>query len=192
MDLPPADYILLLNRNETIIPAVVKLNREQICAYFMLGETKGTSAGGAAEAGKNLRVPGTNPFFFTNDALQGNRLLELLDTMPDLEVYVMSTGRVGGGEDEPGSKKVKISHSSAVVQAIVEGSIRWKEDPDFGYFVAAEVPGFDDPELLEPRLLYQRRGRGDEYERLVAQLIEDRRDYLKGFPGLDQSIVSAL
>ncbi len=86
MDLPPADYILLLNRNETIIPAVVKLNREQICAYFMLGETKGTSAGGAAEAGKNLRVPGTNPFFFTNDALQGNRLLELLDTMPDLEV----------------------------------------------------------------------------------------------------------
>ena len=72
MDQPPADYILLLNRNETIIPAVVKLNRDQICAYFMLGETKGTSAGGAAEAGKNLRVPGTNPFFFTNDALQGN------------------------------------------------------------------------------------------------------------------------
>jgi len=192
MDLPPADYILLLNRNETIIPAVVKLNREQICAYFMLGETKGTSAGGAAEAGKNLRVPGTNPFFFTNDALQGNRLLELLDTMPDLEVYVMSTGRVGGGEDEPASKKVKISHSSAVVQAIVEGSITWKEDPDFGYFVAAEVPGFDDPELLEPRLLYQRLGRGEEYDRLVAQLIEDRREYLKGFPGLDQSIVSAL
>ncbi len=192
MDLPPADYILLLNRNETIIPAVVKLKREQICAYFMLGETKGTSAGGAAEAGKSLRVPGTNPFFFTNDALQGNRLLELLDTMPDLEVYVMSTGRVGGAEDEPASKKVKISHSSAVVQAIVEGSIRWKEDPDFGYFVAADVPGFDDPELLQPRLLYERLGRGDEYDRLVAQLIEDRREYLKGFPGLDQSIVGAL
>ncbi len=192
MDLPPADYILLLNRNETIIPAVVKLNREQICSYFMLGETKGTSAGGAAEAGKNLRVPGTNPFFFTNDALQGNRLLELLDTMPDLEVYVMSTGRVGGGEDEPGSKKVKISHSSAVVQAIVEGSITWKEDPDFGYLVAAEVPGFDDPELLQPRLLYERLGRGNEYDRLVAQLIEDRRHYLKGFSSLDQSIVGAL
>ena len=29
----------------------------------MLGETKGTSAGGADEAGKSLRVPGTNPFF---------------------------------------------------------------------------------------------------------------------------------
>ena len=29
----------------------------------MLGETQGTSAGGAEEAGKFLRVPGTNPFF---------------------------------------------------------------------------------------------------------------------------------
>ena len=104
----------------------------------------------------------------------------------------MSTGRVGGGVDEPGSKKVKISHSSVLVQAIVEDSITWKEDPDFGYFVAAEVPGFDDPELLEPRLLYERLGRGEEYGRLVAQLIEDRREYLKGFAGLDQSIVSAL
>ena len=32
------------------------------------------------EEGKSLRVPGTNPFFFDNDALQGNRFLELLET----------------------------------------------------------------------------------------------------------------
>ena len=40
-----------------------KLSQEQAAAYFMLGETTGTSAGGAAEEGKFLRVPGTNPFF---------------------------------------------------------------------------------------------------------------------------------
>ncbi len=57
-NLPPVNYLLLLNRNENIIPAVAKLKREQAAAYFMLGETKGTSAGGAAEAGKSLRVPG--------------------------------------------------------------------------------------------------------------------------------------
>ena len=74
-DVPPVDYILLLNRNDSIIPAVVRLPREQAAAYFMLGETRGTSAGGAAEAGKSLRVPGTNPFFFDNDAWQGNRFL---------------------------------------------------------------------------------------------------------------------
>ncbi len=190
--LPPADFMLLLNRNENIIPAVVKLKREQAAAYFMLGETKGTSAGGAAEMGKNLRVPGTNPFFFTNDALQGNRLLELLETMPDLEVYLKNTGRVGGTDDDGRSKKVKIRHSSAVVQGIAEGSIVWEEDPDFGYFVATEVPGFDDLELLQPRRLYERQGRLDEYKRIVESLTEERRVYLRTFPGLDPSIVEAI
>ena len=44
----------------------------------MLGETKGTAAGGAAEAGKSLRVPGTNPFFPMLHAFQGNRMHELM------------------------------------------------------------------------------------------------------------------
>lgn len=191
-DLPPVDYILLLNRNESIIPAVVKVDRDQAAAYFMLGETKGTSAGGAAEAGKNLRVPGTNPFFFDNDALQGNRVQELLETMPDVDVYVMNTGRVGGTDDDQRSKKVRIAHSSAVVQGIVEGSIEWEQDPDFGYSVAAAVPGFDDIELLQPRRLYERQGRTDEYKQVVEALIAERRTYLRTFPGLDERIVNSI
>ena len=57
------DHFLILNRNDNIIPGVARLNREQAALYFMLGETRGTSAGGKEEAGKFLRVPGTNPFF---------------------------------------------------------------------------------------------------------------------------------
>ena len=57
----PVDYLLILNRNENIIPAVAKLNLEQAAAFFMLGETTGTAAGGAAEEGKFLRVPGHEP-----------------------------------------------------------------------------------------------------------------------------------
>ena len=191
-NLPPVNYILLLNRNENIIPAVARLKRDQAAAYFMLGETKGTSAGGAAEAGKSLRVPGTNPFFFDNDALMGNRFLELLATMPDVEVFLMNTGRVGGGDDDPRSKKVKIPHSSAVVQGIVEGSISWVEDPDFGYSTAAELPGFPDDELLRPREMYAREDRLDEYDAVVQTLKSDRREYIRTFPGLDPSIIEAL
>jgi phosphoenolpyruvate carboxykinase (ATP) len=191
-DLPPVNYVLLLNRNENIIPAVAKLTREQAPAYFMLGETKGTSAGGAAEAGKSLRVPGTNPFFFTNDALQGNRFLELLESQSDLEVYLMNTGRVGGSDDDERSRKVRIRHSSAVVQGIVEGSITWEQDPDFDYFVAAECPAFDDPDLLQPRRLYESQGRMDEYKRIVEQLKSERHDYLRSYPGLDPVIVNAI
>lgn len=187
---PPASYLLMLNRSEHLIPAVSRLRRDQIATYFMLGETKGTSAGGAAEAGKSLRVPGTNPFFFASDALQGNRILELIDTMPDLQAFVLNTGRVGGEGD--GSKNVTIPVSSAVVQGIVEGTIEWVEDPHFGYEVAASVPGVDDIELLQPRRLYDRQGRSGEYAAMVERLKSERAAYLAGYEGLDPQIPAGL
>ncbi len=190
MQVPPARYLLILNRSDHVIPAVARLTREQVPAYFMLGETKGTSAGGAAEAGKSLRVPGTNPFFFDDDSLQGNRLLDLLETMPDLEAFVLNTGRVGGEGDE--SKKVQIGHSSAIVQAIVEGTIEWRTDQDFGYDIAVEVPGVDETEILEPRRLYERQNRLAEYESMVARLKEERVEYLSAFQALHPSILVGL
>src|SRR2546430_3527512 len=96
-EIEEAHFLLILNKNENIVPAVAKLEGPQAAAFFMLGETTGTSAGGADEAGKFLRVPGTNPFFPMPHDLQGNRFLELLAEHP-LEVYVMNTGRVGGAE----------------------------------------------------------------------------------------------
>ena len=105
-DIEDAHFLLILNRNENIIPAVAKLEGPQAAAFFMLGETQGTSAGGADEAGKSLRVPGTNPFFPMPHDLQGNRFLELLEEHP-LDVYLMNTGRVGGPEDDERSKKVQ-------------------------------------------------------------------------------------
>lgn len=189
-EVPPARYLLILNRSDHVIPAVARLTPRQIPAYFMLGETKGTSAGGAAEAGKSLRVPGTNPFFFDDDSLQGNRIAEILETIPHLEAYLLNTGRIGG--EGPESKKVRISDSSAIVQGIVEGTIDWETDPDFGYEVARAVPGVEDPELTKPRALYQRLGRLSEHDAIVARLKSERTEYLNGFPALDPSIVTGL
>ena len=42
-EIDDAHFLLILNRNENIIPAVAKLERPQAAAYFMLGETQGTS-----------------------------------------------------------------------------------------------------------------------------------------------------
>jgi len=184
------DRLLILNWNENIIPAVAKLSQEQAAAYFMLGETTGTSAGGKAEEGKFLRVPGTNPFFPLPHGLQGNRILELLASHP-IEVFLLNTGRVGGREDDERSKKVKIPHSSAVVKAIAEGTISWTEDPDFGYLVAEAVPGIEDPELLQPRRLYERQGRQAEYADLVTRFKAERRAHLTGYPELSWEIVAA-
>jgi phosphoenolpyruvate carboxykinase (ATP) len=184
------DYLLILNRNENLIPAVAKLNQEQAAAYFMLGETTGTSAGGAAEAGKFLRVPGTNPFFPLPHGLQGNRILDLLATHP-IETYLLNTGRVGGKDDDDRSKKVKIPHTSACVTGIAERSISWTEDEDFGYLVAESVPDFDDVELLQPRRLYERQGRVGEYRDSVERLKAERVARLEEFPELTPEIVKA-
>ncbi len=189
-DVPRARYLLILNRSDHVIPAVARLDRAQIAAYFMLGESKGTSAGGAAEAGKSLRVPGTNPFFFNDDAMQGNRLVDLLETMPDLEAFVLNTGRIGGEGDD--SKKIGIPDSSAIVQGIVDGSIEWAPDPDFGYDTAVFVAGVEDTELLNPRLLYERTGRAGEYEAIVARLKKERAEYLAGYPDLNPVVTGGL
>src|ERR687887_2055633 len=183
--LASADFLLILNRNENIIPAVAKPKPEQAAAYFMLGETQGTSAGGAEEAGKFLRVPGTNPFFPDDHDHQGNRFLELMADH-QLDVYVLNTGRVGGPDEDDRSQKVKIPHSSAIVKGIAEGTIDWQEDPDFGYQVAASVPGIDnsDSGILRPRELYESQGRAEEYQKIVDRLKSERVEYLQKYPAL--------
>jgi phosphoenolpyruvate carboxykinase (ATP) len=188
-----AHFLLVLNRNEGIIPAVAKLEGPQAAAFFMLGETTGTAAGGAAEEGKFLRVPGTNPFFPMPHDLQGNRFLELLAEHP-LEVFLMNTGSVGGPVADERSRKVRIKHSSAIVKGIAEGTIEWEEDPDFGYKVARHVPGIDaeDEAVLRPRELYEAQGRQDEYERQVERLHRERREFLSGFDSLTSEIVDAV
>ncbi|HSB08625.1 MAG TPA: phosphoenolpyruvate carboxykinase [Blastocatellia bacterium] len=192
-EIKSADFLLILNRNDNIIPGVAKLDRHQAAAYFMLGETRGTSAGGASEAGKFLRVPGTNPFFPLKHAQQGNRFWELLDSSP-MDVYLMNTGRVGGRDEDERSRKVRIQHSSAIVKGIAEGTITWEPDPDFGYQVASSVPGMDadDVEILQPRRLYVRQSRGEEYQQMVRRLKDERREYMDRWEGLNPEIAAAV
>jgi phosphoenolpyruvate carboxykinase (ATP) len=190
-EIGPVNHLLILNRNDNIIPAVARLSREQAAAYFMLGETQGTSAGGAAEEGRALRVPGTNPFYPHRDEQQANRFHDLMGTC-DFDVFLLNTGRVGGGDGDARSKKVAIEHSGAIVKAIAEGTIAWERDPDFGYEVAAALPGVDDIELLQPRLLYQHTGRADEYTGWVERLRRERVEFLERYAGLMPEILAAI
>jgi phosphoenolpyruvate carboxykinase (ATP) len=190
-EIGPVSHLLILNRNDNIIPAVARLSREQAAAYFMLGETQGTSAGGKAEEGRALRVPGTNPFYPHRDEQQANRFLELMATHP-FEVYLLNTGRVGGGPDDPASKKVEIEHSGAIVEAIAEGTISWERDPDFGYEVASKLPGLSDVEILQPRRLYDRTGRAEEYAGWVDRLKRERVEFLAKYPELAAEILDAI
>jgi hypothetical protein len=54
------------------------------------------------------------------------------------------------------------------------------------------LPGVDDLELLQPRLLYERTGRADEYRSWVERLKRERIEFLEGFPGLSPEILAAV
>ena len=144
-----------------------------------------------SEDGKFLRVPGTNPFFTGDDALQGNRFYDLLKSSPETKVYLLNTGRVGGLEKNTLSKKVHIRDSAYCLEGIIQGTISWKKDDDFGYYTAEKITGIDD-ELIHPKHLYHRQRRESEYTQIVKRFQDERRKYLNRFIGLHEHIKQSM
>lgn len=194
LNLPPVAAVGILNRNTNIIPGVVRFRTPaQAAAYFMLGETMGTAASGA-DAGKAKRSPFTNVFFPLRYDEMCNRYMELAATMPGVMNFLMNTGWIGGDEiaEKRGDAiKVKIRHSSAILQGLADDSIEWEIDPDFGYEVARSVPDVPE-EILRPRKFYESRGRVDEYDECVRRLRKERLEYLEQYRGLDPEILKAI
>ena len=108
---------------------------------------------------------------------------------------------VGGSNAEVkqgNAHKVKIPHSSAMLEALLTDAIKWTEDPDFGYLVV----DVDDPanaeliekvpvEILRPRLFFERQRRGNEYDAWVAKMKSERRAFLEGYD-VDPAIIAAV
>jgi len=202
-DIPAVKLMGILNRDEgrdAATPGIVKFTSpNQAAGYFMLGETTKTSAAGK-EVGKT-RSPFTQPFFPLAHGLQARRFSELAATMPEVTLWMMNTGYVGGDAADVSAgeaHKVKIRHSSAMLEALVTDAIAWREDPDFGYLVvdvddprnAALVASVPD-EILNPALYYARRGRMEEYRSWVTQMKAERRAFLESYE-VDPAIVSAI
>jgi phosphoenolpyruvate carboxykinase (ATP) len=82
---------------------------------------------------------------------------------------------VGGPEGEAGSRPITEDLIGRVLDAAVAGGVEWEVDPDFGYDVAAKVPGVEPPEdgLLLPRFLYTRADRVYEHAAIVARVRDE-------------------
>ena len=202
-DLPPVKTMGILNRdegNDACMPGIVRFTSpSQAAGYFMLGETSKTSAAGS-DRGKT-RSPFTQPFFPARHNQQATRFAELAATMPDVSMWLMNTGYVGGAASdvEAGKAiKVKIHHSSAMLEALLTDSVKWKIDPDFGY----EIVDVDAPEnkgllklvpkeILNPALFYLSADRWLEYTTWVSQIREARKQFLFEYE-VHPNIVSAV
>jgi len=202
-NIPPLKFMGILNRDEgydAATPGIVLFKDPfQAAAYFMLGETTKTSAAGK-ERGK-VRCPFTNPFFPRRHFLQAQRFVHLLKRMPDIVTFMMNTGYVGGdakAEKEGKAIKVKIRHSSAMLEFLFRNKIKWILDEDMGYYVVdVNAPENEDllklvpAEILQPRLFFERMGKMDVYSDWVARIKEERKQYLMKM-GVDSKIVEVL
>ena len=94
--------------------------------------------------------------------------------------------------------KIKIRHSSAMLEALIAEKIKWTRDPDFGY----EVVDVEAPEnaalveavgveILQPRRFFERTGRMDEYGTWVAKMKEERAAFLRKH-SVEEAIVNAV
>ncbi len=200
--IPPVKSMGILNRDEgadACMPGIIKFaSPEQAAGYFMLGETTKTSAAGK-DVGKT-RSPFTQPFFPRAFGLQARRFSELAASMSDVTLWMMNTGYVGGNQRDVNAgtaHKVKIRHSSGMLEAMLTNNIKWTADPDFGYLVAdleapenaalfEKVPA----ELLRPVTYYERTGRMDEYRAWVSAMKTQRKSFLESFD-VDPEIVVA-
>lgn len=201
--LEPIHSLGILNRDEgpdAATPGIVRFTSpEQAAGYLMLGETSKTSAAGK-ERGKT-RSPFTQPFFPLAHSLQAERFSELAATFPRTTMWMMNTGYVGGDarDVEAGeAHKVKIRHSSAMLEALLSGEIVWTVDPDYGY----EVVDVDAPqnaalldkvpaEILQPRRFFERTNRMDEYKDWVERMKKERKEFLQKY-AVSPAIITAV
>jgi phosphoenolpyruvate carboxykinase (ATP) len=202
-ELPQLRSLGILNRDEgedAAMPGLVRFTSPaQAAGYLMLGETSMTSAAGK-ERGKT-RSPFTQPFFPRAHHLQAERFSELASTFPHTTMWLMNTGYIGGTAADAASGnavKVKIAHSSAMLEALIEDQVVWTRDPDFGY----EVVDVDAPqnaallekvprEVLQPRRWFEARGRLDVYTQWVSDMKAQRRVFLEKY-AVEPAIVAAV
>lgn len=183
INLSYANILVFICRRNDIVPPVIKLTSEQGAAFFMLGESVETSAGDPTQAGKSKRVVGTNPLIIGPEAEEGNRFYDILKAHPDMAVYVINTGRIGGENGE----KITVQESVEILTQICRGSIKWQVDPDWNYLVPIEIPNVD-LKLYNPLNYYSE----EEYQNRVRVLRQERKNWLSQYQRLKPEIALSL
>ncbi|MDD5495119.1 MAG: phosphoenolpyruvate carboxykinase [Dehalococcoidia bacterium] len=184
VDLDRVDYMIFITRHNEIVPPVVKLSPEWGAAAFMLGESVETSAGDPAEAGKQRRVVGTNPFIVGSEEEEGNMFLDILKRNPHMQCFLLNTGKVGGMAN---GQKITVFDSVKILEMIARDRIKWKKDDFWGYEVPTEIPGLDMTRFDLSNYYSE-----NKIKLLSRNLKQERLEWLGKFENLDKGVIQAL
>jgi len=184
IDLEKVDFIMFITRRYDILPPVIRLTPEWAAVAFMLGESVETSAGDPTQAGKQLRVVGTNPFIVGSREKEGNTFLSILQNNPGIQCFILNTGKVGGTDR---GQKITVHDSVKIIEMIARDKIAWKPDEFWGYEVPVQIPGVDlhrfDLSNYYPE---------EQIREISEDLKQERLEWLSQFRGLNRDIINAL
>jgi phosphoenolpyruvate carboxykinase (ATP) len=148
----PGNVLFLSADAFGVLPAVARLDEEQIRFFFLSGYTAkvaGTERG-VTEPEPTFSTCFAAPFLVLPPETYSQMLLERVKRH-DAQVWMVNTGWVGGASGV--GERISIAHTRAIVRAVVEGRLRKVEtrrDPVFGVHVPVSVPGVPS-EVLDPR-----------------------------------------
>lgn len=181
IDLERVDMIFFITRRETVVPSAAKLTREQAAAFFMLGESVGSSASDY-EPGKSIRVVGTNPFIIGKEDLEGNRFYDLIK---NIDCYLLNTGGVGKGGNS--FAKITVKDSAIIIREITKKRVKWKKDHEWDYFVLDHCNEIDISKF-DPELHYSK----EKFMELTNELKKERKEWISKFPDLYPQIKNSI
>ena len=184
IDLEKVDFVVFITRRQDILPPVVRLTPEWGAAAFMLGESVETSAGDPTQAGKQLRVVGTNPFIVGSEEEEGNTFLNILRNNPDIQCFILNTGKVGGVDR---GQKITVRDSVKIVEMIAREKITWKKDEFWGYEVPVDIPGVDLNRFSLSSYYTE-----EQMQELSESLKKERLEWFAQFQRLDKDIINAI
>ena len=184
IDLAKANFVIFITRRSDILPPVARLSPEWAAAAFMLGESVETSAGDPTQAGKALRVVGTNPFIVGSEEAEGNTFLNILRNNPDIRCFLLNTGKVGGADR---GQKITVKDSVKIIEMIARDSIMWQKDDFWGYEVPLEIPGIDSNRFKLDRYYSE-----EQIQEMSKDLKQERMEWLSQFKRLDKDIFNAI
>ena len=150
----------------------------------MLGESVETSAGDPTQAGKSLRVVGTNPFIVGEEEEEGNIFLSILRNNPDIHCFILNTGKVGGTDR---GRKITVKDSVRILEMIARDKIVWKKDEFWGYEVPVDIPGVDLNRFNLSSYYTE-----EQIQDLSERLKRERLEWFYQVPRLDRDIINAI
>jgi phosphoenolpyruvate carboxykinase (ATP) len=166
-DIKRVTNVFFLTRGD--FPALQLVRGDQAASFFALGESvkrAGTEVGVKGE--QPVRTMGFDPFTITGyraDRVEAMR--RWIRENPHVTFVILNTGSVG-------NKKVKPSDTFRMIEAVINGCVRWHKDDNTRTLVG-EWSGFDPYKLHSPK----------EYAAFCRKFNASRRKYLKKeFPRL--------